>query len=252
MTRRNARAVLVAGGVAVALLTACSSSGSGSGSGGSAAGSVAGGGGTATGTAATHASATGGDSATGGGSATCTHLTKAQVQPLLTDPITVVKVGAGDGGVGQMCSFRTESDDGLFVTVVGGKLAAGAYQDAVSELDKPVSVSGIGDKAARDGSADSSALVSTGGGVYCTADVTDDGDVPGTDRLYVANGHHTNIGDKAFGIVAAALGTLCNRVFGSGNTTPDLSGLASIPASSLSSPDDLPTSFPIPTDGPTS
>ncbi|MGI8418915.1 MAG: hypothetical protein ACR2P2_22500 [Nakamurella sp.] len=45
-------------------------------------------------------------------------------------------------------------------------------------------------------------------------------------------------------MIAAAAGTLCNRIFGSGNTTPDLSGLKQVVGSSDSLPTDsvLPTS----------
>jgi hypothetical protein len=44
----------------------------------------------------------------------------------------------------------------------------------------------------------------------------------GIAQLEDAAGHTSNIGDKAYAELAAAIGTLCNRVLGSGNTTPDL------------------------------
>jgi hypothetical protein len=62
---------------------------------------------------------------------------------------------------------------------------------------------------------------------------TDEG-VPGVAQLEEAAGGTSNIGEAANGIIAAALGTLCNRIYGSGNTTPDLSALGSASASPTS------------------
>jgi hypothetical protein len=49
-------------------------------------------------------------------------------------------------------------------------------------------------------------------------------------QLEEAAGATGTIGNKAYAEIAAALGTVCNRVYGSGNTTPDLSGLTAAAA----------------------
>jgi hypothetical protein len=41
----------------------------------------------------------------------------------------------------------------------------------------------------------------------------------------LVDGGYVNLTDAEDAIVAQALGTVCNRLFGSGNTTPDLSAL---------------------------
>ena len=49
--------------------------------------------------------------------------------------------------------------------------------------------------------------------------------MPGVGPLDEAHGATDNIGENYYDTVAEAMGTLCNRLFGSGNTTPDLSSL---------------------------
>ncbi len=50
-----------------------------------------------------------------------------------------------------------------------------------------------------------------------------------------AAGDTNNIADSAYQTVAIALGTLCNRIYGSGNTTPDLSSLLAMDAAASAS-----------------
>ena len=193
--------------------------------------------------------------ATSTGTATCKQLTAADVQALQVDKIIRVRVidNAPSYGKGtQQCLFDVADASGsLAVLVASGQLASSLYATDTSSASKAVSVPGVGDKAFRDADSDSPALSAMHAGEYCHVDTSDPGSVPGADRLYVANGHHANIGDAAFAILAAALGTVCNRVFGSGSTTPDLRALAAVPASSGPSDDGLPTSFQMPTDGAT-
>ena len=109
----------------------------------------------------------------GGTKVRCSQLTKEQVQPLLVNAITDVKVtAAGTDGEGQQCVFSAPDGTGAIdVMVLGGADAQQAYAGAIkAETHGPVAVPGVGDKASRDR-------------------------------------------------------TLCNRIYGSGNTTPDLSTL---------------------------
>ena len=169
----------------------------------------------------------------GGTAVTCNQLTKAEVQPLLVDPITTVKVtAAGIDGEGQQCVFGTASDGAVDVLVLRGDEATSGYAQEVQGMTTPVSVPGIGDKAARDTGDDQPDAIK--GDVFCSVSLGTDQGVPGVAALEQAAGGTSNIGEQANGIVAAALGTLCNRIYGSGNTTPDLSGLGSASASPTS------------------
>ena len=169
----------------------------------------------------------------GGTAVTCNQLTKADVQPLLVDPITTVTVtAAGIDGEGQQCVFGTASGHAVDVLVLSGDLATSGYAQQIQDMTKPVSVPGIGDKAARDTGDDQPDAIK--GDVYCSVGLADDNDIPGVAQLQDAAGGTSNIGDPAEAIIAAALGTLCNRIYGSGNTTPDLSGLGSASASPTS------------------
>jgi hypothetical protein len=231
----------VAAGTACAL-TACSSSSSGS---PTAPGSLAAGGTGARATTVASGTATGG----GSSSATCKQLTAGDAQPLESSKITGIKVGVVPefGNKGQQCAFDTDNGS-ITVDVLGGSDATTQYTAALQSTERPVAVSGVGDKAIRDASGDSSAVTALKDDVYCSVDIADDGDIPGADHLYAENGHHTDIGDAAFATIAAALATLCNRVFGTGNTTPDLSPLATesapAPADSGLPSAALPSGFP--------
>ncbi len=166
----------------------------------------------------------------GGTAVTCSQLTKADVQPLLVDPITTVTVtAAGVDGEGQQCVFGTASDGAVDILVLSGDEATSGYAQEIQNMTKPVSVPGIGDKAARDTGDDQPDAIK--GDVFCSVGLGADEAVPGVAQLQAAAGGTSDIGDRAEGIVAAALGTLCNRIYGSGNTTPDLSGLSSAAAS---------------------
>jgi len=169
----------------------------------------------------------------GGTAVTCNQLTKADVQPLLVDPITTVTVtAAGIDGEGQQCVFGTASSYDVDVLVLSGDEATSGYAQETQGMTTPVSVPGIGDKAARDTGDDQPDAIK--GDVFCAVSLGTDEGVPGVAQLEEAAGGTSNIGEAANGIIAAALGTLCNRIYGSGNTTPDLSGLGSAAASPTS------------------
>ncbi len=67
--------------------------------------------------------------------------------------------------------------------------------------------------------------------------------------LEEAHGATNNIGENFYDTIAQAMGTLCNRIYGSGNTTPDLSSLLTADATATPSDDGgLPTDVGLPTD----
>ena len=170
----------------------------------------------------------------------CSQLTKAQVQLLIVHPITKVTVKPVTGEqytgstkrIGQLCVFAAGSGDSeaLTVTVIYGSAAARAYEGDVQGLSpRPVSVPGIGSKAVRGrvdakGAAATTMLSALKGQTYCSVS-PGDGDIPGEAQLEEAAGYTSDIGNKAYAEIAAAIGTVCKRIFGRGNTTPDLTGL---------------------------
>jgi hypothetical protein len=181
----------------------------------------------------------------------CSQLTKAQVQPLIVHPITKVTVKQVTGEqytgstkrIGQLCVFAAGSGDSeaLTVTVISGSAAARAYEGDVQGLSpRPVSVPGIGSKAVRGrvdakGAAATTMLSALKGQTYCSVS-PGDGDIPGQAQLEEAAGYTSDIGNKAYAEIAAAIGTVCNRIFGSGNTAPDLTGLTQAGAAAAAAP----------------
>ncbi len=175
------------------------------------------------------------------GAATCSQLTAKDVQPLVSDPITKTVTKPIPGitylqkakKVGETCTFATdETSNALTVTDVGGPAAANAWKAELQAIDGVVSVPGIGAKAVRssvdsEGGVGTAEVVSLKGSTYCAVD-PDVGDVPGAAALEEAAGSTGDIGNQAYAIIAAADGTICNRIFGHGNTTPDLSKLSSV------------------------
>lgn len=238
---------------AVTMITACSSSSSGSKPRTSASRASGSGGVAAPGAAA---------AAGGGGRVTCSQVTKAQVQPLLVAAITtattsVPPVGeTGPGGTGQRCTFATaDSAQAVSILVIGGKYAENFYQSQVQSMAQAVSVPGVGTKAIRDASHSSTAVTAERSGVVCVVDTSGADQLPGVAALEKAAGDSNRIGDSNWVQVAAALGTLCNVVFGSGNTSPDFSGLKAAAATASAAPPNgggLPTNITFPTDAPTS
>ena len=165
-------------------------------------------------------------SSIGGTKASCKQLTKEQVQPLLANAITDVKVtAAGTDGEGQQCVFSAPDGTGAIdVLVLGGADAQQAYAGAINaETHGPVAVPGVGDKASRD--TGDGEIDSMKGDLYCSVSLGSSGDMPGVGKLEQAAGGTTHIAESAYAAMAAALGTLCNRIYGSGNTTPDLSAI---------------------------
>jgi len=205
--------------------------------------------GSAAGPAATASSPTGATAAT---KITCSQLTDAEIQPLMVDKITgVTTTPAGTTGEGQTCNWATAgSSSSMSITVLSGSDATSTYNGDVQGLSKAVSLPGVGDKAVRDGGDATSAVSAIKGSQYCRV-APGDGEVPGVADLEKAAGDSSDIGDANYALEAAAVATLCNRIFGSGNATPDLSSLmANASAAATSSPSDqgaLPSAV-LPTD----
>jgi hypothetical protein len=153
------------------------------------------------------------------GGATCKQLTKGQVQPLIVAPIKKVKVTKA-GQTGQQCVYSGSSGgSAIDVVVIKGEIKA-AFKLEVRGSDLSVAVPGVGDKAYRGES--NYQIESLSGSEYCSVSVGDENTVPGVAALE-ANG--SEIPESANQIVARALGSLCNRLFKKGNTTPSLAGL---------------------------
>lgn len=232
--------------------------------GGSSSGSSSGGTTVPTGTPTTVSSGSGttsngitGLATTGDATAHCDQITKADVQPMFpTEAIIKVTVkAAGTSSKGQSCLFSSaDTSNLLFINVMSGQDAKNAYEtDTIGFGSDAVTVPGIGDKAARNGTHSDPIVASMQGDIYCSVLPNID-DFIGVQPLMVAAGNSGNIDDKYYAEAAAAYGTLCNRVYGTGNTTADLSALAAAGSSAASSPTteaELPTDVTLPTDGST-
>jgi hypothetical protein len=182
-----------------------------------------------------------GSASEGGTAVNCKQLTQADVQPLMAGTIdSVTATAAGDDNTGQQCDFAGGDGDVsvIDVLVLSGSAATSEYSDTA---DGAISVPGIGDKAVRaDGDVSVTALH---GDTYCSVSVGDASDLPGIEDFETANAGSSDIPDPVAAAASAALGTLCNRIFGSGNTTPDMAALAAALASAATAaPSAAPTS----------
>jgi hypothetical protein len=172
--------------------------------------------------AGTVQSSSGSGSGSAAAKATCTQLTAADVQGLMTDPVVgqpqVTPVGENSDG--QQCIFDdADSEQDVDVIVVPTSDEAAGYAAAKQQTTNPANLSGVGDQAFRDGESPTA----EGGGLTCSVSLGTDTQLPGVDKL-VVNGT-LNLTDAQNAVVAAALGTVCDHIFGSGNMTPDLSAL---------------------------
>ena len=165
----------------------------------------------------------------GGAAASCKQLTAAEAQPLVVDQITNVTVTPyGLHGTGQECRFTTTEDSvSVDVMVDGG--ADGTTEYDGTTFANPVPLPGVGDKATWDSKDESSEFAAIKGTVYCSVEV-DAENVPGVAHLMDEVNNTIRIGDANYMILAAAEATLCNRIYGSGDTTIDLSGLSTPPS----------------------
>lgn len=160
------------------------------------------------------------------GSVTCKQLPNDAVQGLMTNPVSgddVTPVGTGSDG--QQCVFHDADSSGqaVDVIVVPASDSAIGYDVAKQHATNPVPLTGIGDQAYRD-TGDLSP-VAEHGGIMCTVSIGTETQLP--DLPASTDGSSPTFTEDQNTLIAQALGTVCNRIFGVGNTTPDLSGLGS-------------------------
>jgi len=176
--------------------------------------------------ACSKASSPGGNAGSGGsaahGAVTCSQLKAADVQGLMTNPMTGVNTtAAGTDADGQQCVFHDASDQAVDVIVVPASDPAFGYERDKAATTNAVAVSGVGDQAYR--AAGDFSPTAEHGGVMCTVSVASAVQIPGVTKLVV--GGRLALTEAQNATLATALGTVCNRIFGSGNTTPNLTGL---------------------------
>lgn len=173
--------------------------------------------------------------------ATCDQLTVDQLQPMASSPLTKAPsrtIGLNDH-LGQDCAFDVNDDEDAFDVVVLPDAASGEIKDAGMDYDSaaksacgadPVAVSGVGSKACR-AQGDISVLA-TNGSLSCSVSAEPQ-DMPDLGAWELSHGGTSTVPDSIADPAVAVIGTICNRIFGSGNTTPDLAALkAAIAAAS--------------------
>ena len=72
------------------------------------------------------------------------------------------------------------------------------------------------------------------GDELCSVSVGSSDTIPGVSALEEAAGGTSDIPEGANAIIAKALGTVCNRLFKKGNTTPSFAGLSTATTTSAS------------------
>jgi len=166
--------------------------------------------------------------------ATCSQLTKAQIQPLLAHHVTKLTVrpvpgimyGLSAKQVGETCTFSdTATSTGMAVVVIAGPAAARAYRSELHRIGPRLAAvpvvsggKGVRQRADSHGSVSTAEVGSINGSTYCAVIPNDD--VPGQARLEKAAGYKSTIGDQAYADIAAAIGTVCNRIYRRGSTNP--------------------------------
>jgi hypothetical protein len=142
-----------------------------------------------------------------------------------SDPATPHRAhsqGQGHRGAlwGQQCVYSGPDGNGAIdVLVIKGKQY---YKQDVRDSHLTVAVPGIGDKAARaKGDFQIDALK---GDEFCSVSVGSSDTIPGVAALEDAANGTSDIPENANATIAKALGTVCNRLFKKGNTTPSSPG----------------------------
>lgn len=168
----------------------------------------------------------GGSSGTTGTTATvavtCSQLKAADVQGLMTNAVTGVETTAvGTDGHGQRCVFHDANDEAVTVVVIPASDPTLGYEAVKAATANAVSVPGVGDRAFR--APGDASPIAVHGGVVCTVSTSSAIQIPAVAKL-VVNGK-LDLSEAQNTVLATALGTVCNRVFGTGNTQPNLAGL---------------------------
>lgn len=159
--------------------------------------------------------------------ATCKQVTKAEVQPLIAATITKLKVTVVHlpGGVpGQQCEY-SGADGVIDVVAVKSASAKKVFKEDVDGFSHKVLVPGVTGKAYR--ATGDFQMEGLDGQVDCSVSVDSAATIPGVAALQI-NGNSDGdfqLSESDNSIIATALGTICNRVFGKGSTKPSLAGL---------------------------
>jgi hypothetical protein len=153
--------------------------------------------------------------------ATCGQLTRAEIQPLMSAPITMVKVAKVL--TGQQCEYLADGGKDIDVIVVKGGQSRQDFASEVSSIDSKVAVKGVGDKAYR--AKGDFQIDAIKGNDFCSVSIGAGDTVPGVGALELAAGGTSAIPESDNAVVAEALGTICNRIFHSGSTTVSLAAL---------------------------
>jgi hypothetical protein len=229
--------VVAATGAAIAVLTGCSG---GTPSGGNNAAAIL----SSAIAAAASASGSGGTPAASGASGApidpCTKLTKADVQPFFTVPIATALPSVLNTALTKGCTWSAadgSAETSVALLVRTGDDASTEWMEATT--GNPVKFSGVGDQAEHiPGISD---FVSIKAGVVCS--ITTLGRTHLAPLAGLTLDSQDLLSDADATTVAQQFGTLCNKIYGSGNTTPTATASAAdsdtgspSPTSSVSSP----------------
>jgi hypothetical protein len=188
----------------------------------------------------------------------CTKLTKADVQPFFTVPIATALPSVLNTATTKGCTWSAA--DGTVETSVALLVRTGgdaSFEWTEATSGNPIKFSGVGDQAEHiSGISD---FVSIKGGVVCS--ITTLGRTHLAPLAGLTVDSRDLLSDSDATAVAQQFGTLCNKIYGSGNTTPTAtasaadSGIESgAPSSSATSAVSIPaaggtiaaTNFPLP------
>lgn len=159
--------------------------------------------------------------------ATCKQITKADVQPLIATAIAKQKVTVvhlPGGVVGQQCEY-SGADGVIDVAVVKSTSSKRVFNEDVDAFSHKVVVPGVTGKAYR--ATGDFQMEGLDGKVDCSVSADSAATIPGVAALQ-DNGNSDGdfeLSESDNSIIASALGTICNRVFGKGDTKPSLAGL---------------------------
>jgi hypothetical protein len=154
----------------------------------------------------------------------CDKLSVADVQPFFNTPIKKVADASGDAPI-QNCTFATT--DGIqaiqIMTVVGSTVSSFTEKSPTDDGKPGVALTGIGDRAIRE--SNDIWVYAFRNGSFCMihgdhSGENAQGSVEEIRGLKISDSLGHTIPAAIAQRVAQNLGTLCNKVWGSGNTTP--------------------------------
>jgi len=160
----------------------------------------------------------------------CDRISAADVQPFFTAPVKKRAPESNDDGSSWNCYFDVTVDNGptLQILTAIGPAASFFKGRSLTDDGKPgVALTGVGDTAFREH--DDIWVYAWKGAMFCMIhsdhSYAQAGDVEMMRGLRLSDSRAKKIPAATAQVLAEALGTLCNRVFGSGNTTPSFAGV---------------------------